>query len=393
MNPLRISPFIFCILMLSSCAKNPVTGQHELHLISSQKEIQLGEKNYLYGQQSSGGQYTLDPELTAYVQEVGQKLAKVSDRSDLPYEFVVLNDSTPNAWALPGGKIAIHRGLLIHLQSEAELAAVLGHEITHAAARHGAKSMERQVIVGTGLAAATVAIGMQGQDDHASHLKNQALIAGAGVAAGLITTKYGRNAELEADAYGMKYMVKAGYDPQAAVSLQQTFVKLSENKSTNWLTGLFASHPPSPERVKANQERAQTLPKGLMIGKERYQQKIAKLNQSAQAYTHYDQGIVAFEKKQYLEAQQLIAKAIALEPKESLFYALKGDVEAKLKNNDKALAAYQEAISLNDTYFYPYQQRGLLLTRIGRKKEAKADLAKSQQLLPTEPVALAMQTL
>ena len=98
-------------------------------------------------------------------------------------------------------------------------------------------------------------------DDTVTKLKNQALIAGAGVAAGLITTKYSRNAELEADAYGMHYMVKAGYDPNAAVSLQETFVKLSDNKSSNWLKGLFASHPPSPERVKANRERAKTFPK------------------------------------------------------------------------------------------------------------------------------------
>src|SRR5947207_84304 len=93
------------LLILSSCAKNPVTGRQELHLVSTQKEINIGKENYLFGQQTSGGQYVLDKELNNYVQEVGQKLAKVSDRSDLPYEFVVLNDSVPNAWALPGGKI------------------------------------------------------------------------------------------------------------------------------------------------------------------------------------------------------------------------------------------------------------------------------------------------
>ena len=86
----------------------------------------------------------IDPELTKYVNEVGQRLAAVSDRK-LPYEFVVINNSVPNAWALPGGKIAVHRGLLIELNSEAELAAVLGHEIVHAAARHGAKGMERGI--------------------------------------------------------------------------------------------------------------------------------------------------------------------------------------------------------------------------------------------------------
>jgi predicted Zn-dependent protease len=103
-----------------------------------------------------GGDYSLDPALTAYVAGVGQKLAAVSDRA-LPYEFVVLNSSVPNAWALPGGKIAVNRGLLMELQSEAELAAVLGHEIVHAAARHGALAMQRGILLQTAVLATQVA--------------------------------------------------------------------------------------------------------------------------------------------------------------------------------------------------------------------------------------------
>ena len=94
-----------------------------------------------------GGSYTLDPDLTAYVRSVGNKIAKYSNRTHLPYEFVVINDSTPNAWALPGGKIAIHRGLLTELQDESELAAVLAHEIVHADARHSAQSPQSRCTV------------------------------------------------------------------------------------------------------------------------------------------------------------------------------------------------------------------------------------------------------
>jgi predicted Zn-dependent protease len=93
-----------------------------------------------------GGDMVADPELTAYVQSVGQRIAAVSD-SDLPYEFVVLNNGVPNAWALPGGKIAVNRGLLAELEDEAELAAVLGHEIVHAAARHGAQAVTRGTLL------------------------------------------------------------------------------------------------------------------------------------------------------------------------------------------------------------------------------------------------------
>ena len=117
---------------------------------------------------------------TAYVNEVGQKLAAVADRK-LPYEFVVLNNSVPNAWALPGGKIAVNRGLLTELKNEAELAAVLGHEIVHAAARHGAKAQERGTLLQVGLAAAQIGAAVSGVDTNVAGL----LIQGAGVGAQL----------------------------------------------------------------------------------------------------------------------------------------------------------------------------------------------------------------
>lgn len=385
-------PTIIILLTLTACAENPVTGRQELQFVSADKEIKMGQENYLYGQQASGGQYTVDPELTAYVQEVGQKLAKSSARPELPYEFVVLNDSVPNAWALPGGKIAVNRGLLTHLDNEAELAAVLGHEITHAAARHGAKAMERQIIMSTGLVAANVAILATHKDSDPAY-KDQALGASAAVAAGLISTKYSREAELEADSYGMDYMAKAGYSPQGAVTLQQTFVKLMDQKSPNWVSGLFATHPPSQERVKANQQRAQKMPQDLALNKERYQQKTAKLKKDQAAYAAFDEGVKALKKEELTQALTLANKAIALVPNEALFYSLQGDVYAKKDEKDKAMTAYQTAIAKNPNYFYHFHQRGLLYEKMGEKAKAKADLEKAQKLLPTETAAAALKAL
>ena len=151
---------------LVACGINPVTKQREFQFVSQDKEIQIGQQNYSPARQSQGGDYILDTELTRYVQQVGQKLAAVSDRPDLPYEFVVLNDSVPNAWAMPGGKIAFNRGLLYELHSEAELAAVLGHEIVHAAARHGAQGMER----GMFMQGAMLAVGLATRDSNYANL-------------------------------------------------------------------------------------------------------------------------------------------------------------------------------------------------------------------------------
>ncbi len=133
----------------------------------------------------------------------------------LPFEFTVLDNSVPNAWALPGGKIAVNRGLLTALDNEAELAAVLGHEITHALARHGAQAQERGTLMKGGLVAAQIGAVLGGVDERASGL----LLGGASVGTQLITMKYGREAELQADMYGTELMKAAGYDPQAAVTL------------------------------------------------------------------------------------------------------------------------------------------------------------------------------
>ena len=134
------------LFAVSGCAVNPVTGKKELALYSTEDEIAIGREHYFTAQQSSGGLYKVDTALTGYVARVGRRIAAVSDRP-LPYEFVVLNDSSPNAWALPGGKIGINRGLLVELDNEAELAAVLGHEIVHAAARHGAHAKGLHLIM------------------------------------------------------------------------------------------------------------------------------------------------------------------------------------------------------------------------------------------------------
>ena len=198
-----------------------MTGDRELALVSADQEIAIGEQQYAPSQQMQGGEYALDPELTTYVAGVGQKLAAVSDRQ-LPYEFVVLNSSVPNAWALPGGKIAVNRGLLTELNSEAELAAVLGHEIVHAAARHGALAMQRGLLLQGALLATQVAAQ---RSDYGG-----LTVGAASLGAQLLTMRNSREAELESDLYGMRYMAAAGYDPSAAVTLQETFVRLSEQQ-------------------------------------------------------------------------------------------------------------------------------------------------------------------
>lgn len=375
---------IFLLLVaavLAGCAVNPVTGKRELGLVPESTELSIGQEQYLPSRQMQGGDYTTEPAINAYVNQVGQRLAAVSDRP-LPYEFRVINDSTPNAWALPGGKIAINRGLLTELNSEAELAAVLGHEIVHAAARHSAKGMERGIL----LQGAVLAVGLASQNSEYAQLA----VGGATVGAGLITQKYGRDAERESDYYGMQYMARAGYDPRAAIDLQQTFVRLSEGQRSDWLSGLFASHPPSMERVEANRRTAAQLAAGGEIGRERYQAQIAPLLKAQQAYKAYDEGRKALADGQTDHALQLAERALAIEPREALFHALRGDVRFKQGRYQDAVANYDRALERDEGYFHYYLQRGLAFKELGQEQRAVTDLEQSTKLLPTAPALNAL---
>lgn len=362
---------------LIGCSVNPVTGQNQLSLMSAEQEVAVGAKNYEPSQQSQGGRYTVDPQLSLYVSQVGKKLVAVSDRPQLPYEFVVLNNDVPNAWALPGGKLAINRGLLVHLEDEAQLAAVLGHEIVHAAARHGATQQTQNILVNAGIMAAGVAASTQ-DSDYAG------LAVGAiGVGANAWMSKYSRGHELEADKFGVEYMIKAGYDPMGAVELQETFVKLSEGRQSDWISGLFASHPPSQSRVDANRAYAQANPGGTR-NKAAFTKAMAQLRKDQAAYKNYEKALTAAGEKKYTNAMSLVDNAIKQQPKENLFWELKGQLLLQQGKKSEALAPLNKSIDLNPEFFRPYVYRGVTQKQLGNNTQAEKDLLASQRLLPTQ---------
>lgn len=378
----KLLPYLLLLsIIMSGCAINPVTGEKEFNFVSQDTELKIGAEQYAPSRQMQGGDYLTDPQIAAYVSSVGNRIAAFSDRK-LPYEFKVINDSTPNAWALPGGKIAINRGLLVELQSEAELAAVLSHEIVHAAARHSAEGMERGMLMQGAVMAAGLAVG---GTDYADYV-----VGGAGLAANLINQKYGREAESESDYYGMKYMVRAGYDPTAAVTLQETFVRLAEGKNSNWLEGLFASHPPSRARVEANRRTLKEFPPGGEVGRDRYRAKIASLLKSKAAYDHLDAGRKALKAGKTDTALSDAEKALEMEPREPLFHSLRGDVRFKQNRYQDAVINYDRALQLNNDFFLFYLQRGLANEKLGYRDKAYNDLEQSVKRLPTAPAMKAL---
>ena len=366
--------FLFSVIgLVASCSLNPVTGKNQVSLLSERQELSLGEENYLANQQAQGGLYIVDPRLNSYVNRIGQSLARVSDRPNLPYEFVVINNDSANAWALPGGKIAINRGLLMLLKDEAQLAAVLGHEIVHAAARHGANQMSRSILLQLGKSVV----------DHYTN-GGYMTLANYGVAA--FQARYSRSQEFEADHYGMDYMVKVGYDPMAAVELQQTFVELSQSRGSqnNWLNTLFASHPPSQARVTANRIRANSLPPGER-NQRAYQRAIRQIIRDKDAYKTHQKAITAANKKQWRQAISLTNKATDMQPKEALFWLTRARLSERNNSKKNAFNFYNKAIRLNGNYFAGYLYRGLLHYKMSLYTEARNDLIASNRLLETQP--------
>ena len=379
LQPLRttlLASLTSLTLLLSGCAKNPVTGKTELAIIPEKQEISLGSQSYAPMRQMQGGDYVRDPAITRYVDSVGQRVASRSDRPDLPYEFKVINDSTPNAWALPGGKIAVNRGLLTELESEAELSAVLSHEVVHAAARHGAKTMERGMIMQGGMVGLAAAIG--------DEQYGGAILGASAVGMSLISSKYSRSHELEADRYGMTYMARAGYNPHAAITLQEKFVQLSKDRKQGWSDGLFASHPPSQARVNANRKTLEELQlTGDRTGRETYQRMMSSLHKSKEAYEALDRGNALLKEKNGRSALQMAERAIAIDPNEAHFHGLKGRSLLHLGNHRAAIASLDKAISLNRGYFDYFLNRSVAHEKLGNRSQAKRDLKSSINLLPT----------
>ena len=360
-------------LASGGCAVNPVTGKQELSLVSTAEEIETGEQHFLPLQQIMGGLYKADPAVAEYVAEIGRRLASVSDRA-LPYEFVVFNASEPNALALPGGKIGITRGLLLEMEDEAELAAILGHEIVHAAARHGAQAQQRRTLGALAMIGVAIAAGGSGYAD---------LIAeGSDMGLQLLDRKYTRDDEREADFFSMKYLHAAGYDTAAAVSLQEKFVALDKGDRRSWWEGLLATHPPSTERVQNNRAALKKFPPGGTRGRAAYEKGLAHLLARRQAYEDADRASQIFQEDPRA-ALRLIRGAIAREPNEAMFHGIRGWILASEGRPRDALRAFDAAIRRDGQYYAHYLGRGVAHASLGNRRRAWDDLVRSYNILPT----------
>lgn len=254
----RLRPLL--LLAFAACATNPVTGKRELSLISEGDEVAMGRQAAQDVRQSMG--LVPDSALQRYVSSLGQRLAAKSERPGLPWQFGVVEDPMVNAFALPGGPVFITRGILSHMNSEAQLVSVLGHEIGHITAKHSVSQISKAQLAQLGLGVAMIA---------RPELQRFGNLAGQGL--GLLFLKFGRDDEMQADELGFRYMVSTGYQPAEMAEMFQTLQRLGgerEGRIPEWMS----THPDPGNRVQQTMQRiaATTLPGGLQVDRDRFLQ-------------------------------------------------------------------------------------------------------------------------
>jgi predicted Zn-dependent protease len=241
-----LSLSLAAVMVLCSCATVPYTGRKQVMLYSVQEENQLGEEAWQEVQKQS--KPTTNPQYQNVVTRVGQNISAVAEKPDFQWEYKVFQSNTPNAFCLPGGKVAVYSSIFQYMDNDAELAAVMGHEISHALARHSGERLSQDTMQSVGGTAITLAT-------------NQELYATAfGMVSDVgVILPYSRTQEYEADYLGLLLMAKAGYDPRAAVKFWEKFSKVSETSSFG---EYFSTHPMSEKRIE---ELKKKMPEALEL--------------------------------------------------------------------------------------------------------------------------------
>ena len=364
-------PGLGASVWLTGCAVDPVTGKKALVMMGKEEEIAV-DKQHSPHQFSEDYGIAQDPGLNRYVAEVGNRLGKVSHRPDMPYNFQAVNANYVNAYAFPGGSIAATRGILLELDNEDSLAALMGHEVGHVNARHFAERQAKSTLLDIAVATASVAAA----SSKPQYGELAQLIGSFG--GGALLAHYSRENEREADALGMEYMARSGLNPTGMTDLM-SMLNSQHKEKPGTLELMFATHPMSSERVANTSRALQTTYaeaakrprqrerymdntsrlRGLKAAIGEQQKGESKLNQKkfpdaeghlrtalGLAPNDYP-GLVLMAKTQMAmnrpkEAQPYLAQAKAIYPSEAQASQLAGVTHLQLKQPDKALAAFQE---------------------------------------------------
>lgn len=368
---------------LSGCTTSPVTGKQILVGMSEAQE-RAADKEVSPHQFSQDMGPVQEASVNQYVSEVGSRLHRLSHRPDMPYSYRVLNANYLNAYTFPGGSMGVTRGIVTELSDEAELAALLGHEIGHVNARHAA---QRQ---GQGLLAQIAVTGLTIASD--SQWAPLSALAGQ-VGASALLASYSRDNEREADALGQEYMVRAGYPAAGMTRLHGLLVKESREKPS-LLETMFSSHPMSSERLAAAQSLAETKYAASLKAnpqRERFMDNTAPMRRIKPTIDACKDGEAALAKKNLGDAQERFATALRLTPRDYPANLLMARCLTAQGKQQEALRYAESAREIYPQEAQAHKLAGALKLGLRDPAAAFAAFDRYDQLLPGDPGILFMK--
>ena len=365
---------------LAGCAIDPVTGKNQLMMVSEQQEIAIDKQQSSF-QISSDYGMSQDERLNQYVSTVGKGLLGKVHRPRMPYSFKCVNAGYINAYAFPGGSIAVTRGILLKLDNEAELASLLGHELGHVNARHTAEQVSKSQLSSLLIGGLSLAAGTPG-----SAFGDLTQQLGA-LSQGLFLSKYSRDNEREADALGNEYMVKAGYSSKGFVGLMEMLDSLNREKP-NSAAMLFSTHPMSSERLNdaRQREKGQYLhSKEFALNRDRYMDNTASLRKKKEAIELLQEGEKFLASKDYDKAETAVKQSIQKSNEDYTAHVVMAKCLLIRKKYSEALSYAETAKTL-----YPSESQGHYVAGIANIEQKKfsaayKDFTRCEEILPGNP--------
>lgn len=367
------------LLAAAACTTvNPVSGEKQFTLLSEEQEKNLGAELYPQYTQQFNGLFQ-DNNLQQYVTTVGRKVASFSHRPNLNYEFNVVNSSEANAYALPGGKITITRGLLGRLEDEAQLASVFGHEVGHVAALHTVQSYTRGIMANVLLAGVGLYL-------EKKQVKNREYyMLGSSLVTNLVLMKYSRDQERQSDALGIDYTAKSGYDPAQFIGAMQVLKSL-EKREPHKFEALIRTHPLNDERIASAQQafQAKYAQYAGVRNQDQFRTALTTIKQTEAAYALYDKGEASMNNQHVEAALGYLKDAADQAPGQAIIRAAYGRA---LYESGRPAAAYTELDRASQIYpdqFHIRLFKGMTDLETARFQEAISDLTRANQLIPDQ---------
>lgn len=359
---------ISCLFFSCVAEIDPLSGKKIYTIISTEQEIQIGNKITPSAINENDGLYP-DDEVQNYIRELGMRIASVAPRK-VDYQFYVVNSSEINAFALPGGPVFMTRGILLKMDKESEIAGVLAHELGHINARHHIEFLEKSY----GMSIIISILGIALQDSKYS----SAVMSLAQVSAGLLQLKFSREQENEADELGVRFSYQAGYDPRGLLSMFEKFKAMEKGESIEWLS----THPLPDTRIKNVQNMMDSYPDAYRLRQDsdRFHRIQSILKASKESYEYVERAKKSISSRNYYDALNLLNRAIQIYGSNQA-YTYRAFVNLELKKYYDAIKDAQRAIELDRVYFQPMLIKGIALNQITQFRESINTLERAKQLI------------